>query len=106
MAERDPGKIKKLGRTVFGFDKAVWDDTIPALMLKGLESKFSQNPDLKEFLLRCPQDCVFVEASPTDVIWGIGLSSDHPDSDHPALWKGENRLGFLLTEVRDILLKF
>lgn len=105
MASSDPAVIKKLGRDVFGFERSVWAAKIPAHMLVGLEAKFTQNPDLKAFLLGCPKDCVFVEASPYDDIWGIKLDASNPKSDNPAFWQGENRLGFLLTAVRDKLLK-
>jgi len=44
-----------------------------------------------------------VEASPYDVIWGIGLKSTDPDAQSRATWKGLNWLGEVLTKVRDTL---
>lgn len=46
---------------------------------------------------------ILVEASPVDKIWGIGMKDSQPDVQNPALWKGQNLLGFALMEVRDLL---
>jgi ribA/ribD-fused uncharacterized protein len=63
--------------------------------------KFSQHPDMKEFLLGTGDE-VIVEASPFDKIWGIGIKTYETD---PLKWKGTNLLGFALMEVRDFLEK-
>ena len=42
-------------------------------MKEGLVLKFSQDEDLKEYLLNT-KDKILVEASPYDSIWGIGLN--------------------------------
>ena len=41
-----------------------------------------------------------VEASPRDTLWGIGLAEDDPRALDRATWRGENRLGQVLTRVR------
>jgi ribA/ribD-fused uncharacterized protein len=46
----------------------------------------------------------FVEASPYDKIWGIGLGEADPKADDETQWLGENRLGKVLDEVRAKLL--
>ena len=38
-----------------------------------------------------------------DSIWGIGLAKDDYDVVNPLKWKGENLLGFILMDVREIL---
>lgn len=100
----DPKQIKALGRKVRGFDQAVWDKFKYAIVLNGNWCKFSQNRELREFLLSTG-DSVLVEASPYDRIWGIQLSADAPEAQNPFGWRGENLLGFALMEVRDELLR-
>lgn len=98
----DPHHIKALGRNVHGFDQKIWDKFKFPIVLNGNWLKFSQNKDLRNFLLSTGDD-VIVEASPYDSIWGISLSSDSPESQNPFKWRGKNLLGFALMEVRDEL---
>lgn len=102
MSVRDPKHHKALGRRVKGFDNVLWDKKKYKIVLDGNILKFSQNKDLKEFLLSTG-DKILVEASPYDKVWGIGMSADSPDAENPSKWKGENLLGFALMEARDIL---
>ncbi len=100
MAEGDPKKIKALGRRVTPFDGSLWDEVKHTLILNGNYAKFTQNEALRQFLLSTG-DSLLVEASPYDIIWGIGLGAENPDAQHPAKWRGQNLLGFALMEVRD-----
>jgi len=68
-------------------------------LFKAIWLNFSQNDQLKDFLLATGQR-VLVEASPLDTIWGIGLGQDNPKAQHPQTWHGENLLGFALMKVR------
>ena len=74
LACSDPRQIKALGRRVRGFEQKVWDKFKYAIVLLGNWHKFSQNRELREFLLSTG-DSVLVEASPYDGIWGIRLSA-------------------------------
>ena len=98
----DPKQIKALGRKVRGFEQKVWDKFKYAIVLLGNWHKFSQNRDLREFLLSTG-DSVLVEASPYDAIWGIRLAASSPEAQDPMKWRGQNLLGFALMEVRDEL---
>jgi ribA/ribD-fused uncharacterized protein len=98
-----PAKIKALGRKVKNFDEEKWLKNRYGIVRKANLLKFSQNTDLKEFLLSTGNK-IIVEASPLDSIWGIALAKDHPDAEQPEKWKGLNLLGFALMEVRDELL--
>ncbi|MBS7256217.1 NADAR family protein [Flavobacterium branchiicola] len=97
-----PAEAKKLGRLVKNYDDKVWLANRYEIVKEGNYHKFSQNPDLKVFLLNT-NDRVLVEASPVDPIWGIGMGGDHKDVFNPKAWKGLNLLGFALMEVRDEL---
>ncbi|MCI8423602.1 MAG: NADAR family protein [Lawsonibacter sp.] len=96
------GKIKALGREVKHFDQEEWDKCKHTIVLTGNFQKFLQNPELKDFLLRTG-DKILVEASPRDRIWGIGMGASNENAANPAAWRGQNRLGFALMEVRDEL---
>ena len=98
----DPAQIKKLGRQVKRFEAQLWDRAKYSIALNGNWKKFSQNPELRQFLLSTGES-VLAEASPYDKIWGIGLSAEQPQSLCPEQWRGENLLGFALMEVRDEL---
>ena len=98
----DQKQIKALGRKVRGFDQKVWDKFKYAIVLLGNWHKFSQNRELREFLLSTG-DSVLVEASPYDAIWGIRLPASAPEAQDPMKWRGRNLLGFALMEVRDEL---
>lgn len=97
-----PAEAKKLGRQVKNYDDAIWLENRFEIVKEGNYHKFSQNPDLKAFLLNTDER-VIVEASPVDPIWGIGMAGDHKDVLNPEKWKGLNLLGFALMEVRDEL---
>jgi ribA/ribD-fused uncharacterized protein len=99
-----PGEVKEIGRQIKSFKEDVWNSHKHAIVVQGNIHKFSQNPQLKDYLLSTA-DRVLVEASPTDVDWGIGLTQDAKMVENPHTWRGENLLGFALMEVRDQLRK-
>lgn len=102
MKASHPNEFKKLGRQISGFDENIWNQHKTDIVISGNTAKFSQNQDLKEFLLNTNQR-ILVEASPYDKIWGIGMKSNSSDCENPDLWQGMNLLGFCLMEVRDII---
>ncbi len=97
-----PHDAKKLGRKVQNFDPAIWDEHKFEIVVNGNYEKFSQNEDLKDFLINTG-DRVLVEASPRDRIWGIGMAQSNEKAMNPNLWRGQNLLGYVLMEVRDQL---
>jgi len=94
-----PQKAKQLGRQIEGFTNEIWNQYRFEVVVKGSYAKFSQNKELKEFLLSTRKR-VLVEASPADKVWGTGLAEDHIDATNPFKWKGLNLLGFALMEAR------
>ncbi len=102
LSATTPGEAKAIGREVVGFNQAVWDEKRFEIVVRANAAKFSQNSELKAFLLNTGSR-VLVEASPVDAIWGIGLAQDDPATETPATWRGLNLLGFALMEVREQL---
>jgi len=102
MAVDDPGKIKALGRRVQGFVQETWDDACLDIVTEGNVAKFGQNPQLRKYLLKSGDE-VLVEASPADVVWGIGFARDAPEAKVPKMWRGLNLLGFALMRARGVL---
>ena len=98
------GKVKELGRQVKHFNQRIWEENRHEIVVRGNFHKFSQNPELSEFL-RNTKDRVLVEASPIDRIWGIGLAQNDENVEIPYFWNGLNLLGYALMETRDILNK-
>lgn len=104
MRSKEPKQMKALGRKVSYFDSTVWDAYKYGIVLQGNLYKFTQNPNLKAFLLST-DDKVLAEASPYDAIWGIKMTMRQAERSNPLAWKGENLLGFALMEVRSKLKK-
>ena len=73
MSVSDPKQIKALGRKVKNFREEIWNQYKFEIVVRGNILKFSQNKELKEFLLST-NDAVLVEASPYDKVWGGGLN--------------------------------
>ena len=82
MQEKDPKTYKALGRQVKNFDPSLWDKNKFEIVVKGNIAKFSQNEELKKFLLNT-NDKILVEASPHDKIWGIGMDENHKETVIP-----------------------
>ncbi len=102
MQAADPALHKQYGRQVKNFDADKWSSVSKAVVVKGNYAKFSQNEQLKQYLLSTG-DKILVEASPYDAIWGIKLEASDPQALNPNWWKGTNHLGFALMQVRDML---
>lgn len=94
-----PKEAKDLGRKIRGFNQKVWDEHCCDIVFKGNLLKFSQNLELRSFLVNT-NNRILAEASPYDKIWGIGMDEKSQGIENPTNWKGTNYLGFALMEVR------
>ena len=102
LRSRNPREQKALGRKVSNFDATTWNRVCRGIVYRGNLAKYKQNAPLRELLLATGEKPI-VEASPTDRIWGIGLSVDDGRAHDPARWRGTNWLGIALTQVREAL---
>jgi ribA/ribD-fused uncharacterized protein len=102
LESENPGEVKAIGRTVRNFVNEIWEGRRYDIVVRGNLAKFGQHPDLKSFLLGT-RERVLVEASPVDLIWGIGLAASDPKAGDPEAWRGLNLLGFALMDVRERL---
>jgi len=98
-----PREQQAIGRTVRGFDEAVWMLFREGVVYAANHARFSQNPEQRELLL-ATKGTTLVEASPHDQVWGIGLAADDPRASDRSQWRGLNLLGQALTRVREALL--
>lgn len=97
---KEPKDAKALGRTVKGFTEEAWETVRYQAMFTAVFYKFHSSA-FKSLLLKDEwKDLEFVEASPRDRIWGVGLSEDDPDINIKKKWRGLNLLGKALTELR------
>lgn len=103
LMSRHPIDAKKLGRSVKGYDEKRWRQQRLEIVVTGNMAKFSQNDELGLFLIQT-NSRILVEASPTDIVWGVGLEEKHPHIDKPEKWRGLNLLGFALMIVRSKLM--
>ena len=98
----DPKTAKKLGRKVRGFNEQVWEKHRDNAMKTAVQLKFDASSEFRNELLKEKyRNKTFVEASPYDCVWGIGMSMDDPDVNNESKWRGLNLLGNILTKLRD-----
>ena len=102
MNAEDPAKDKEYGRLVRNFESRLWRSCNAEIIFHANLAKFSQNPELKEVLLKTG-DLMLAEASPVDRNYGIGLEATDPAAKDPANWTGKNLLGETLMKVRSAL---
>jgi ribA/ribD-fused uncharacterized protein len=100
-----PRRAKNLGREVKNFNEDKWINERYWVVYTGNQYKFTQNADYKKILLGT-ENRILVEASPEDKIWGIGLSVHRSEVLDPMKWKGLNILGFVLTNLRNNLMRY
>jgi len=93
----NPKTAKDLGRSVKNFNDEVWNNNKFDIMYNVNYEKYKQNENLLKELLKYEN---YVEASPYDTIWGIGMAADNPNINNPNNWKGSNLLGKVLDKVK------
>jgi len=106
MLTRSPKEQKILGRTGCGFNQLIWDEYSTLIVHQGNYNKFNKNPSLLN-KLEATVDTTLVEESSFDNTWGIGIREDDPPCPRRDTWLGQNKLGQIITELRDeVFLEF
>ena len=100
LNEPRPREVKNLGREVQGYVDAEWAKVRVEYMYHVCLAKFTQNEKLRYELLKYDN---YVEASPKDRLWGIGMKEGTPGIEDPRNWKGQNLLGQVLNRVREAI---
>jgi ribA/ribD-fused uncharacterized protein len=104
MMQKNPRDQKALGRTVKDFNIDTWNLHARQIVYEGCFYKFTQDKKAYEYLMST-KNLYLVEASPTDVVWGIGIAVDDKENKDPKNWKGTNWLGHVLTTLREDLIE-
>ncbi len=106
MNSNDPAEIKDLaGKQNFPefLDiKDIWDKNCHHIVKQGVYAKFRQNPELCRELLSTG-DALLAECAGQDRVWGIGINLHNEAWKDVSNWNGNNYLGRVLMEVRDLL---
>ena len=99
MDTENPKLHKKYGRQVKNYNDTEWEKIREDIAITGNYAKFSQNRKLYEYLIST-ENKILVEASPYDIIWGIGLKETDERCLDETKWRGTNLLGKVLMQVR------
>ena len=92
--------VKSAGKKVQNFNQEVWDAKKQEFMRIGVRAKFVQHPAIQTKLLETGDKLIgFADAR--DTFWAIGTSMSTEKAKMPSKWRGENRLGKLLMNLRD-----
>ena len=97
MAQQ-PNYAKSLGRKVKNYNDEQWEKVRVDIMKEVVYDKFSQT-NLKYQMLEDGNNREFVESSPYDSIWGIGMKDNDPKINDKDNWKGQNLLGKVMNDV-------
>jgi len=98
-----PKQQKELGRQVRNFDPKIWNkDVACKVVFDANVAKFTQNADLKKYLLDT-ENKILVEGSSYDRIYGVGLAWNDPKILDEKNWLGTNWLGYTLMDVRTFI---
>lgn len=94
LSTMDPKTIKNFGRQIQNFDEKIWDQYKYQVVANGNFLQFTQNEELKMFLLST-KDEMIVEAAHYDKIWGIGYNESQA-LEMEKTQEGRNKLSLAL----------
>lgn len=101
LDSKTPNDARLLGRKVKGYDDKKWSEVRYKIFYDLNLIKYTTDRKLQQMLLDSKFDGkIFVEASPIDRIWGIGISEDKDPEYKEHEW-GRNFLGKIITNIRN-----
>jgi len=103
MNATNTDKQRRLGSQVTHFDKKVWNEKTNSSMQELNFHKFIQNDELKQELLATSGSTIAL-ACPFRGDWGTGYFVDEPNCHNRPQWNGMNKLGEILTNLREEIL--
>ena len=99
-----PKEAKDLGREVKNFSESEWEKVRESAMFTAIYHRSLADQPFRDRVLKPEWEKLeFVEASPYDRIWGIGLGEEQYDADIKSRWPGLNLLGKCIGELRRYL---
>ena len=98
LSARKPIEALRLGGKVADFDSTKWKSQRYNTMKDILRSKFSQNKELKTHLL-CTKNFDLAEAGHNEY-FAVGFKLIDKEATNKTSWKGQNKLGQILCEIR------
>lgn len=106
LIKRDfsPREATLIAQTISNYDADAWDEQKVSKMLTLLRHKFRCSLSAKRVLLSTGSS-VIVFAFKGDLFWGNGLSEDDVGNLQTDAWLGQNKLGYLLMQVRSELME-
>lgn len=99
-----PRDQKGLGRAARNFNPKIWDKASIPIVTACSVVRAEADPELGGIYERSGTR-KFVEGSPLDYVWGVGLKWDDERIDDERNWLGENRLGRCHDEARKIYME-
>ena len=90
---------KALGDKVKNYNTETWEAKRDGIMEQGLRAKFVQHPELRKEL-DDTGDKTIGEADARDTYWGLGTGMESVKSKTPSKWRGLNKMGKLLMDLR------
>jgi ribA/ribD-fused uncharacterized protein len=92
LRSKSPKAQKGYGKQCRNLDVKVWGVASIPVVLSCQIALAEADDALRRLYLRSGNR-VFVEGSPTDTVWGVGIRWDNVAIGNESNWRGENRLG-------------
>jgi ribA/ribD-fused uncharacterized protein len=104
LASKKPADQKAMRRKVPSFNETIWEAVSIEIVVASQIARAELDPQLA-IIYRTSGGRIFVEGSPHDTIWGVGLHWNEKLIENERNWKGKNKLGICHGLARQALLE-